>query len=102
MEWSPRDSTWLRLQIVHSPLHWGGSLLLYAGVWRFARLLMGANIMDSHVWAVFGLMAYATVAELNQHIIKQEQGVRLVDVVDAVMDWCSWVFFPMIVAGSGF
>ena len=100
MEWTTRDSTWLRTQILHSPVHWIGSMGLYLGAMGFACWGMQANIMDSTRWAFWALLMYATIGEYNQHVIKCEQGVRLVDIVDAVMDWCSWVFFPMIVTGA--
>jgi len=61
---------------------------------------MNTNIHDASVWALFGLFSYAFVAEINQHIIKSEYGVELVDIVDAVLDWASWVFFPMILTSA--
>ena len=96
MNITPTDLTWFRKQVGQYPWHGGLSVLTWVGIYSFARLGMYTNIVDATVWALFGLFAYATTAELNQHLIKVEHGVKLIDIADAVLDWASWVFLPWI------
>lgn len=90
------DRTWFQKQILHYPGHWGMSMLFWGGVYGFARWFMQTNIQDACVWAFLGLFSYGVVAELNQHLIKSEYGIKMIDIIDAILDWVSWVFFPMM------
>lgn len=94
------DLTWLQRQVLNYPTHWSLSITFFGIIYWFCYNFIGVNIGDAATIAFFGMMSYATVAELNQHIIKIEHGVTLVDVLDAVFDWASWVFFPGLLIGA--
>lgn len=93
-------TTWLQRQVLNYPVHWITSIATFLVIVGFCQQIIGINIFQSTQVAYIWILHAATIAEYNQYVIKKEHEFTFIDVLDGLLDWGSWVFFPSILTGG--
>ena len=99
------DWDWIKGQASTGSIHIIFSIIGYFFLVGFG-VLFGQDLVSTAIVAYFMMLAWATGLEIGQNGMKaeyaKEQGKKLTlrDIVDALIDFASWIFVPSLLTGG--